>query len=65
MRVMRKSSLMVTRRPPELDPLARMLEIFRFQDGQWIPVHSLSGEERVRVEPFEAIELELALLWSR
>ncbi|WP_255408463.1 hypothetical protein [Archangium sp. Cb G35] len=42
-----------------------MLEIFRFQDGQWIPVHSLSGEERVRVEPFEAIELELALLWSR
>ncbi|KFA88012.1 Uma2 family endonuclease [Archangium violaceum] len=48
-----------------VDPLARMLEIFRLQDGQWILVHSLSGEERVRVEPFEAIELELALLWSR
>jgi Uma2 family endonuclease len=48
-----------------VDPLARTLEIFRFQDGQWFPVHSFSGEERVRAEPFDAIELELALLWSR
>jgi Uma2 family endonuclease len=47
-----------------VDPLARTIDIFRFKDGDWILVHSLSGEERVRAEPFEAIELELALVWS-
>ncbi|MFE8598923.1 hypothetical protein [Archangium violaceum] len=35
-----------------------------FKFGRGI-VHSLSGEARVHVEPLEAIELELALLWSR
>jgi Uma2 family endonuclease len=47
-----------------VDPRARTLDIFRLQEGRWLLVHSLAGEERVRIEPFEAIELELALLWS-
>ena len=47
-----------------VDPLARTLDIFRLQGSDWLLVHSFSGEERVRAEPFEAIELELALLWS-
>ena len=48
-----------------VDPLARTLEIFRLQESQWSLVHSFTGEGRVRAEPFEAIELELALVWSR
>ncbi|HYO69380.1 MAG TPA: Uma2 family endonuclease [Archangium sp.] len=48
-----------------VDPLARTLEIFRLQEDPWVLVQSFSGEERVRAEPFEALELELALLWSR
>jgi Uma2 family endonuclease len=47
-----------------MDPLARTLDIFRLVEGQWFLVHSLAGEERVRAEPFEAIELELALVWA-
>ena len=47
-----------------VDPLARTLDIFGLQGGDWLLLHSFSGEERVRAEPFEAIELELALLWS-
>ncbi|WNG36865.1 Uma2 family endonuclease [Archangium violaceum] len=47
-----------------VDPLARTLDIFRLDEGQWIPIHSFSGEAKVRAEPFEAIELELALVWS-
>ncbi len=48
-----------------VDPLARTLDVFRLQGGDWLLVASFSGEERVRVEPFEAIELELALVWSK
>jgi Uma2 family endonuclease len=47
-----------------VDPLARTLDIFRFKDGDWMLVYSFSGEERVRAEPFEAIELDLAVVWS-
>ena len=48
-----------------VDPLAQTLDIFRLQGSQWLLVDSFAGEERVRAEPFEAIELELALVWSR
>jgi Uma2 family endonuclease len=47
-----------------VDPLARTLDIFRLQGGDWLLVQSLTEEERVRAEPFEAIEFEMALLWS-
>jgi Uma2 family endonuclease len=47
-----------------VDPLARTLDIFRLHEGLWLLVGSFAGEERIRAEPFEAIELELALLWS-
>ena len=48
-----------------VDPLARTLEVFRLEGSHWLLVESFAGEQRVRPEPFEAIELELALLWSR
>ncbi len=48
-----------------VDPLAQTLDIFRLQGSQWLLVDSFVGEERVRAEPFEALELELALVWSR
>jgi Uma2 family endonuclease len=47
-----------------VDPLARTLDIFRLQGGDWLLVRSFTKEERVRAEPFEAIEFEMALLWS-
>jgi Uma2 family endonuclease len=47
-----------------VDPLARTLEVFRLTEGHWLLVDTFATEERVRAEPFEAIELELALVWS-
>ncbi len=48
-----------------VDPITRTLDIFRLEGGDWLLVRAFAGREGVRAEPFEAIELELALLWSR
>jgi Uma2 family endonuclease len=49
----------------QVDPLAHTLDIFRLEGSHWLLVDSFAAEERVRAEPFEAIEFELALVWSR
>jgi Uma2 family endonuclease len=46
-----------------VDPVARSLEVFRLVDGRWTLISTHSGDERVRAEPFDAIELELAAWW--
>jgi Uma2 family endonuclease len=48
-----------------VDPRAHTLDVFRLEGDRWLLVDTFAGEQRVRAEPFEAIELELALLWSR
>lgn len=48
-----------------VDPVARSIDIYRLEGNQWRQVESFTGDGRVRAEPFEAIELELALVWSR
>jgi Uma2 family endonuclease len=48
-----------------LDPLAKTLEAFTLDGGAWRVLGTWRGEARVRVSPFEALELELAALWER
>lgn len=47
-----------------LDPIARTLEVLRLDDGRWTIVYSVAGMAILRAEPFEAIELDLSLLWE-
>ncbi|MFL5352113.1 Uma2 family endonuclease [Archangium sp.] len=47
-----------------VDPEARMLEVFRLEGGHYSLRVTSSGSARVRAEPFEALELELAALWD-
>ena len=47
-----------------VDPLQRTLEILRREGARWLIVAVHRGEEKVRGEPFDAIELELAILWA-
>ena len=47
-----------------VDPLAQTLEVFRLEGGRWSLLDAHGGEATVRAEPFEEIDLELALLWS-
>jgi Uma2 family endonuclease len=49
-----------------LDPLERTLEVFRNSSDHWLVEQSFAaalGDERARIPPFEAVELELAALW--
>ncbi len=47
-----------------VDPELRTLEAYARQDARWLLLASHSEDDAVRVPPFDAIELELALLWS-
>jgi Uma2 family endonuclease len=46
-----------------LDPLRRTLEVLARESGAWSLSGSHEDEARVRVMPFDAIELELGILW--
>jgi Uma2 family endonuclease len=46
-----------------VDPEQESLEVFRLMDGRWTLVSVHEGDDVVRAEPFEAIELPLSLLW--
>jgi len=46
-----------------IDPLARLLESYRLQDGLWLRLGSWGGDELVRAEPFAEVELELSAWW--
>jgi Uma2 family endonuclease len=47
-----------------MDPLARTLEVLWLEGGRWTILATHAGNEVVRAEPFEAIELELSALWG-
>ncbi len=45
------------------DPRIRTLEVYRLEGGRWVELDTFEGDMKVRVEPFEAIEIDLARLW--
>lgn len=48
-----------------IDPEAKTLEVFRLDGATYSLLGSYAENERVRAEPFDAIELELGRLWLR
>lgn len=48
-----------------VDPDAHTLEIFRLDGGGYRLLATHDEDQRVRAEPFDAIELELGALWAR
>lgn len=48
-----------------VDPLARTLEVLRLDGATYRIVGMHHDEARVRAEPFDAIELDLSVLWAR
>lgn len=46
-----------------IDPLARTLEVFRLERGHWSQITAHAADEKVRAEPFDAVELALADWW--
>lgn len=48
-----------------VEPAAQTLEVFRLEGETWRLVLTAAGEEKVRAEPFDAVEIELGPLWAR
>lgn len=47
-----------------INPEQRTLEVLRLHEGKWLALGAYSDDDKVRAEPFDAIELDLALLWA-
>ncbi len=47
-----------------VDPIYRTLEVFELRDGVYALIATHSDDAKVRAVPFDAIELDLALLWA-
>ena len=47
-----------------LDPATRTLELFALAHGELRPSGKYQGDTTARVPPFDAVELELRLLWE-
>ncbi|HEY5927467.1 MAG TPA: Uma2 family endonuclease [Kofleriaceae bacterium] len=47
-----------------IDAANRSLEVFRLHEGHWLVVGTYRGSQRVRAEPFDAIELDLGAIWA-
>jgi Uma2 family endonuclease len=47
-----------------VDPLLHTLEVLRLQAGKWLIVETSKDDAKVGAEPFDAIELDLAILWA-
>jgi Uma2 family endonuclease len=47
-----------------VEPIARTIEVLRLERSRWTILDTHSGLGSVRAQPFEAIELDLSLLWE-
>lgn len=48
-----------------VDPAVRMLEVLRSTESGWVVIETHGEDDKVRAEPFDAFELDLAILWAR
>lgn len=46
-----------------VNPIHHLLQVFRLEHNKWMLVSAFGGDDRVRAEPFDAVELELEALW--
>jgi Uma2 family endonuclease len=47
-----------------VDTEAQSLTVSKLQDGRWLELGTYGGNEKVRAEPFEAIEIDLSAWWE-
>jgi Uma2 family endonuclease len=47
-----------------VNPIGRTVEAYRLSDGVWTPAATHGGDVRARIEPFDALELEIGVLWA-
>jgi len=47
-----------------VDPILQTLEVYRLESNGWFLVNSFGADAKVRAEPFDAVELDLTLVWG-
>lgn len=47
-----------------IDPIARLFEVFTLEGKRWSRVHTYSGNDVVRADPFPEAEIDLASIWG-
>jgi len=47
-----------------IDPIARLFEVFTLEGGRWSRVHTYTGNDVVRADPFPEAEIDLASIWG-
>lgn len=48
-----------------VNPVLRTLESYRLSaEGEWVLIGAHAGAARVRAPPFDAIEIDLSVLWA-
>jgi Uma2 family endonuclease len=48
-----------------VNPIAETVESYRLEHGRWLLLTTHVGDVSARIEPFDAIEIELWRLWGR
>jgi Uma2 family endonuclease len=46
-----------------VDPIARTLEVYRLDTARWVVAANFGDTQKVRAEPFDAVERDLSLWW--
>ena len=46
-----------------VEPVARLLEIYRLEGEHWTHVAAFGGDDKVRAEPVDAVELDMTEWW--
>jgi len=46
-----------------VDPMPRTLEVYRLEAGSWLVSGMYGGDDTLRVEPFEAVDMALVRWW--
>ncbi len=46
-----------------VEPLAKTLEVYRLENGRWVVASTHASDERVRAEPFDAVDLDMRRWW--
>jgi Uma2 family endonuclease len=47
-----------------VDPLVRLFEVFALEGERWSLVHTYSGNDVIRAEPFPEAKIDLASIWG-
>lgn len=46
-----------------IDPVLKTLEVFKLESGRWVRSDAFEENDKVRVEPFQEVEIDLGSLW--